>query len=158
MNILKNDFGLLTHLVKEHGVRGAARGLGVTPAYVSLLVNEKRPLTAALEIRLKGLVNTVSVNNQDIAVNSLRAVRTPPTVVAAGAGNGIRTRDNLLGRQELCQTELPPRLASYCSTGGGSFRRSFSEDRMCYYGLQSCDAHVAAPELWQRKGRLWTWS
>ncbi len=33
MNILKNDLGLLTQLVKEHGVRGAARGLGVTPAY-----------------------------------------------------------------------------------------------------------------------------
>ena len=25
-----------------------------------------------------------------------------------GAGDGIRTRDNLLGRQGLCRTELPP--------------------------------------------------
>ena len=33
----------------------------------------------------------------------------------AGAGDGTRTRDNLLGRQELYQTELPP-LALHSST------------------------------------------
>ena len=37
------------------------------------------------------------------------SVAESPVFYWLGAGDGIRTRDNLLGRQGLCRTELPPR-------------------------------------------------
>lgn len=39
-----------------------------------------------------------------------------------GAGDGTRTRDDLLGRQGLYQTELPPRRAPIIAVGRGSRR------------------------------------
>ena len=49
--------------VKAYGVRGLASLLSVTPAYVSMIANGKRPLTPALLTRFSGLVNTHSVNS-----------------------------------------------------------------------------------------------
>src|SRR2546423_4807648 len=52
-------------------------------------------------------------------------------VLGFGAGDEIRTRDNLLGRQGLCRTELPPRGAAahaqraleVCRMGGARVNR-----------------------------------
>ena len=44
--------------VKTYGVRGLASRLGVTPAYVSMVANGKRPLTSELLTRFDCLVNT----------------------------------------------------------------------------------------------------
>jgi plasmid maintenance system antidote protein VapI len=49
--------------VKAYGVRGLASQLGITPAYVSMVVNGKRPLTSALLTRLNGLVSSVNGTN-----------------------------------------------------------------------------------------------
>ena len=46
-----------------------------------------------------------------------------------GAGDGIRTRDNLLGRQELYQTELPPPLRATHSN-----MRAWTEPRAAVAG------------------------
>ena len=53
---------MLNDAVKRYGVRGLARELGVTPAYVSLIANGKRRLTPAVQARLTDLVNGQSVN------------------------------------------------------------------------------------------------
>ena len=54
---------MLAQAIKRHGVRGTARALGVTPAYVSMISTGKKPLTATIEGRLTELVNTPSVNS-----------------------------------------------------------------------------------------------
>ena len=55
--------------VERFGVRGLARVLGVTPAYVSMMHAGKRPLTPKLRGQITELVNTLgplSVNNGDV--------------------------------------------------------------------------------------------
>ena len=108
---------MLTQAIDRYGVRGTARALGLTPAYVSMIHAGKRPLTATVEDRLTRLVNGLGVNEATVGVvdQSVRAGSETPgrhrrdALASRGAGNGIRTRDNLLGRQELYRPELPPR-------------------------------------------------
>ncbi len=72
---------MIQEAIKTYGVRGLAKQLGVTPAYVSMLASGKRALTEGVLTKLQGLVNTLDTK--------------------LGAGDGTRTRDSLLGRQEL---------------------------------------------------------
>ena len=77
-------------------LRSAARQLGISPAYLSYMVNGKRPWRADLKDAYERLVNS-PVNRLGESVNSHE--RRPG--VHDGAGDGIRTHDILLGKQVL---------------------------------------------------------
>ncbi len=49
--------GRFEEAVQTHGVRGLASRIGVTPAYVSMIVNGKRALTPQVLTRLEEGVN-----------------------------------------------------------------------------------------------------
>ena len=74
-------------------LRKMAKQLGISAAYLSCMVNGKRPWRPDLYERYRQLVNT-SVNSSLQNVNNGLDGN-------SGAGDGIRTRDSLLGRQEL---------------------------------------------------------
>ncbi len=73
-------------------LRSVAKQLGISPAYLSYMVNGKRPWRPDLKVQYEALVNTV--NKDSDGVN-----RQEP--VYYGAGGGIRTRGILLGKQTL---------------------------------------------------------
>ena len=79
--------------------RQIARELGITPAYLSYMVNGKRPWRKDLYQRYVGVVNTF-VNSEGDGVNkkgdNLASVDT-----GFGAGDGIRTHDFLLGKPRV---------------------------------------------------------
>jgi len=75
--------------VELYGVRGLARELGVTPAYVSMIASGKRPLPSALAERVGQLVNAQGVNR---SVNS-RPIGVPKPDTRCGANDWTRTSD-----------------------------------------------------------------
>ena len=89
----------LSAAVDQFGVRGVARGLGVSPAYVSMLGRGKRSLTPQLDSALEGLVNTSSVNKPvnkpDSPYSSSASLR--------GGNDKIRTCDLALMKRPLCR-------------------------------------------------------
>ena len=74
-----------------------AKGLGISPAYLSYMFNRKRPWRKDLYQRYMGVVDTF-VNSEEESVNKDESV-----LVVAGAKFGaedeIRTRDILLGKE-----------------------------------------------------------
>ena len=74
-----------------------AKGLGISPAYLSYMFNRKRPWRKDLYQRYMGVVDTF-VNSEEESVNKDDSV-----LVVAGAKFGaedeIRTRDILLGKE-----------------------------------------------------------
>ncbi len=80
-------------------LRQIAKELGISPAYLSYMLNGKRPWRKDLYQRYMGVVNTF-VNNDGEGVNKDKRV-----LVVAGAKIGaedeIRTRDILLGKEVL---------------------------------------------------------
>ena len=79
-------------------LRQLAAQLGISPAYLSYMVNGKRPWRPDLYERYSHLVNT-SVNSVNYeGGQSGGAAPTFPKEMA-GAGDGIRTHDFLLGKQ-----------------------------------------------------------
>ena len=76
-----------------------AKGLGISPAYLSYMFNRKRPCRKDLYQRYMGVVDTF-VNSEEEGVNKDESV-----LVVAGAKFGaedeIRTRDILLGKEVL---------------------------------------------------------
>ena len=74
-----------------------AKGLGISPAYLSYMLNGKRPWRKNLYQQYMGIVNTF-VNTEEESVNKDDSV-----LVVAGAKFGaedeIRTRDILLGKE-----------------------------------------------------------
>ena len=74
-----------------------AKGLGISPAYLSYMFNRKRPWRKDLYQRYIGVVDTF-VNSEEESVNKDESV----LVVAGskfGAEDEIRTRDILLGKE-----------------------------------------------------------
>ena len=75
-------------------LRQIAKELGISPAYLSYMLNGKRPWRKDLYQRYMGVVNTF-VNSEDAGVNSQR--KRPPQVTVSsgvkevGAGRGTRT-------------------------------------------------------------------
>jgi len=69
-------------------LRKVAKELGITPAYLSMMVNGKRPWRADLKRRYDELVNKMGegVNNPNERLAGV-----------IGAGDRIRTGDSLLG-------------------------------------------------------------
>ena len=80
-------------------LRQIAKELGISPAYLSYMLNGKRPWRKDLYQRYMGVVNTF-VNSEEESVNKDEIV-----LVVAGAKFGaedeIRTRDILLGKEVL---------------------------------------------------------
>ncbi len=76
-------------------LRTEAKIPGISPAYLSYMVNGKRPWRADLKERYDTLVN--AVNTLGPNENDLRTQE----AVYVGAGDGIRTHDLLLGKQIL---------------------------------------------------------
>ena len=80
-------------------LRQITRELGISPAYLSYMLNGKRPWRKDLYQRYMGVVNTF-VNSEEESVNQDKSV-----LVVAGAKFGaedeIRTRDILLGKEVL---------------------------------------------------------
>ena len=80
-------------------LRQIAAELGITPAYLSYMVNGKRPWRQDLYEHYCQLVNT-SVNSETSGVNKTED-KIPTTDTKAGVPGRIRTRDPLLRRQPL---------------------------------------------------------
>ena len=80
-------------------LRQIAKELGISPAYLSYMLNGKRPWRKDLYQRYMGVVNTC-VNSEEESLNQDKSV-----LVVAGAKFGaedeIRTRDILLGKEVL---------------------------------------------------------
>ena len=80
-------------------LRQIAAELGISPAYLSYMLNGKRPWRKDLYQRYMGVVNTF-VNSEAESVN-----KDEGAMVAAGTKFGaedeIRTRDILLGKEVL---------------------------------------------------------
>ena len=80
-------------------LRQIAKELGISPAYLSYMLNGKRPWRKDLYQRYIGVVNTC-VNSEEESINKDDSV-----LVVAGAKFGaedeIRTRDILLGKEVL---------------------------------------------------------
>ena len=81
-------------------LRQIAKQLGISPAYLSYMVNGKRTWRADLYERYSELVNT-SINGQTQSVNKITTDVRGSLDTKAGAGDGIRTHDSLLGKQIL---------------------------------------------------------
>ena len=75
-------------------LRQIAKELGISPAYLSYMLNGKRPWRKDLYQRYMGVVNTF-VNSDDAGVNS--QLKRPPQLAVSsgvkkfGAGRGTRT-------------------------------------------------------------------
>ncbi len=80
-------------------LRQIAKELGIGPAYLSYMLNGKRPWRKDLYQRYMGVVDTF-VNSEEESLNKDESV-----LVVAGAKFGaedeIRTRDILLGKEVL---------------------------------------------------------
>ena len=85
-------------------LRQIAKSLGISPAYLSYMVNGKRPWRLDLYERYSHLVNT-SVNTKPsyvkLDVDSTAKYGVHQIEPRYGAGDGIRTHDFLLGKQTL---------------------------------------------------------
>ena len=88
-------------------LRQIDKELGISHTLLVLWRQGKRQLAPELEARYKDLVTTFGGNGYNSGSSS-EAGLPHANPVAVGAGDGIRTHDDLLGRQRLYQTELPP--------------------------------------------------
>ncbi len=85
--------------MRNQSLRQIARELDISPAYLSYMVNGKRPWRKDLYQRYMGVVNTF-VNSEQESVNGSPDVDRRLGVIN-GAPGGIRTHDPLLRRQPL---------------------------------------------------------
>ena len=83
----------------RQSMRQIAKELDISPAYLSYMVNGKRPWRKDLYQRYMGVVNTF-VNGEGPSVNRKSASKRVSGTFL-GAGDGIRTHDILLGKQVL---------------------------------------------------------
>ena len=95
---------MLRKAIDQLGVRGVARELGVSPAYVSMLARGKRAMTGGVQERLTALVNIHSVHNRPDQVSTKRGSgRAAPRdrhEMAPGDPPRFRT-ENLLIKSQL---------------------------------------------------------
>ena len=84
---------------KQMSLRQIAAQMDITPAYLSYMVNGKRPWRADLYERYCQLVNSF-VNTKGQSVNKFTA-EVAVSDTSAGVPGRIRTRDPLLRRQPL---------------------------------------------------------
>ncbi len=81
-------------------LRQIASELGMSPAYLSYMVNGKRPWRKDLYQRYMGVVNTFV--NSPGGEAATQSEKTTSLDTKGGVPGRIRTRDPLLRRQPLC--------------------------------------------------------
>jgi transcriptional regulator with XRE-family HTH domain len=83
-------------------LRQIAKELEISPAYLSYMLNGKRPWRKDLYQRYLGVVNTF-VNSEVVGEDPVRSLGGNVTFPGRefGAGEAIRTPDILLGKQAL---------------------------------------------------------
>ena len=97
-------------------LRQIAKELDISPAYLSYMVNGKRPWRKDLYQRYMGVVNTI-VNSDGPSVNRTTRESTPKdgsfSYDNLGAGGGIRTHTpvKVADFKSAASTIPPPRLA-----------------------------------------------
>ncbi len=91
--------------MRKQSLRQVAKELDITPAYLSYMVNGKRPWRKDLYQRYMGVVNTF-VNNEGQSVNRKQEV-TPHSAGHAGV--------NLLGAGRGTRTHTPVKVADFKS-------------------------------------------
>ena len=84
-------------------LRQIAKELGVNHTLLVLWKQGKRRLAPELEARYMELVTTFGGNGYN-SRGALETASPPAPPVAAGAGDGIRTHDNLLGRLNVASS------------------------------------------------------
>ena len=91
-------------------LRKIAKILGISPTYLSLLLNGKRPWRGNLKERYEELVNTfVNTNGGRSELEEERNLNSVAVKKAGGAG-GTRTPDFLRAREALSQLSYSPIL------------------------------------------------
>ena len=80
-------------------LRAIAKELEISPAYLSYMINGKRPWRKDLYQRYMGVVNTFVNSGEAVVAQKERANNLSGTL--RGAGDEIRTHDFLLGKQTL---------------------------------------------------------
>ena len=97
-------------------LRKVAKILGISPTYLSLLLNGKRPWRGNLKERYEELVNTfVNTPKANTSMTKASEDDSVPEKRAGGA-EGIRTPDFLLAKEALSRTELQPHGFSFQHT------------------------------------------
>ena len=116
-------------------LRQIAKELGISPAYLSYMLNGKRPWRKDLYQRYMGVVNTF-VNSEGSGVNKDERV-----LVVAGAKIGaedeIRTRDILLGKEVLYHCATSALYCSGLSTGSKILNGAEGQTRTVDTGIFS---------------------
>ena len=85
--------------MNKPSLREIAKELDISPAYLSYMVNGKRPWRKDLYQRYMGVVNTFVNSGEAVVAQKERANNLSGTLF--GAGDEIRTHDFLLGKQTL---------------------------------------------------------
>ena len=85
--------------MNKPSLREIAKELDISPAYLSYMVNGKRPWRKDLYQRYMGVVNTFVNSGEAVVAQKERANYLSGTL--CGAGDEIRTHDFLLGKQTL---------------------------------------------------------
>ena len=80
-------------------LRAIAKELEISPAYLSYMINGKRPWRKDLYQRYLGVVNTFVNSGEAMITEEERTDSLSGTL--SGAGDEIRTHDFLLGKQTL---------------------------------------------------------
>ena len=83
----------------KQSMRQIARELDISPAYLSYMLNGKRPWRKDLYQRYMGVVNTFVNSGAESDNKKESPIGVSGTI--HGAGDGIRTHDILLGKQAL---------------------------------------------------------
>ena len=98
--------------MKKNSLRQQAKILGITPAYLSYMINGKRPWNPDLKDRYEQLVNTIpkSVNKRSKKELGLGGgdTRLLGVEVNSGGAEEARTPDPLLAKQVLSQLSYSP--------------------------------------------------
>ena len=97
--------------MSKPSLRDIAKELDISPAYLSYMVNGKRPWRKDLYQRYMGVVNTF-VNSEAEPIPGSKLDGNTPTLGASmklcGGGEGIRTPDPLLAKQVLSRLSYTP--------------------------------------------------
>ena len=88
---------MIDEAVAKFGVRGLARELGLSPAYVSMLASGQRAMTEGVAQEVGELVNTLTVHNSDLG--STRSA--PGSRQVPGSRGRTRTYDQSINSRPL---------------------------------------------------------
>ena len=97
--------------MSKQSLRQIAKELDISPAYLSYMVNGKRPWRKDLYQRYMGVVNTFVNSGAETIPGTAEEEKTPTFGAGrkpGGGGEGIRTPDPLLAKQVLSRLSYTP--------------------------------------------------